>query len=89
MTDNRIRPYGGPPVPYDATSPEQRAGRAAKGRRSIEFGAAWIIGGLLFGVTTHEQVQGTAAYLASWGSVLYGGYRIVSGLRLRARNRQP
>jgi hypothetical protein len=88
LTDNHTRPYGSSPAPYDGTSPERRAVREARARRSVEFGTAWIIGGLLFTVTVHEQAQGAGASVVAWGPVFYGGYRIVSGLRLRNRSRE-
>ncbi|GAA3768416.1 hypothetical protein ACFS5L_22280 [Streptomyces phyllanthi] len=89
MTDNGVRPYGSSPAPCTTVSPEQRAVWETRGKRSIEFGAAWLIGGLLLTVITYEQVQGKGAYFVVWGPLLYGVYRTVSGVRLLTRSRKP
>lgn len=88
MSDNGLRPYGSSTTPYNCASPEQRARWETRGRRSIEFGVAWLIGGLLVTVTTHEQVQGVGAYFMTWGPVLYGIYQITSGFQLLSRSRK-
>ncbi|WP_053852323.1 hypothetical protein [Streptomyces sp. NRRL B-24085] len=67
--------------------PEQRAAEETRGRRSIEFGAAWCIGGLLVAVVTFGQVQAGGVYAVVWGPLAYGVYRIVAGLRLVRRSR--
>ncbi|MGW0838933.1 hypothetical protein ACWD26_02005 [Streptomyces sp. NPDC002787] len=88
MADNDLRPYGSSRGPCEIVPPEQRAVREARNRRSIEFGAAWLIGGVLLTVITYEQARATGAYLLAWGPMLYGGYRIVSGLQLLNRSRK-
>ncbi|MFE0254755.1 hypothetical protein [Streptomyces sp. NPDC059010] len=72
-----------------AVSPEQRAAWQTSGKRSVEFGAAWLIGGLLVTVVTHGQVHGMEAYFVTWVPVLYGIHRIVAGLQLLAKCRDP
>lgn len=88
MADNGVRPYGSSTTPYNGASPEQRARWETRGRRSIEFGVAWLIGGLLVTVTTHEQAQGVGAYFVTWGPMLCGIYQIISGLHLLNRSRK-
>jgi uncharacterized membrane protein len=66
---------------------EQRTAGQAKGRRSIEFGAAWCIGGLLVAVVTFGQVQGAGVDVVIWGPLVYGLYRIVAGLQLVRKSR--
>lgn len=88
LTDNGVRPYRSSPGPYNGVSPEQRAARETRGKRSIEFGAAWLIGGLLVTVITHEQAQGAVVYVVTWGPTLYGIFRIVSGCQLLSRSRE-
>jgi hypothetical protein len=69
--------------------PEQRTAGETRGRRSIEFGAAWCIGGLLVAVVTFGQVQGAGVGedVVIWGPLVYGLYRIVAGLRLISKSR--
>ncbi|MGW0708217.1 hypothetical protein ACWD4G_20055 [Streptomyces sp. NPDC002643] len=61
---------------------------AARGRRAVEFGAAWLIGGLLAAVVTHDQAEGALGYVVSWGPMLYGVLRIATGVRLLVRSRE-
>ncbi|MEV7069594.1 hypothetical protein [Streptomyces sp. NPDC093990] len=58
-----------------------------RGRRSIEFGAAWCIGGLLVAVVTFGQVRAGGVYAVVWSPLAYGMYRIVAGLRLVRKSR--
>ncbi|WP_149829177.1 hypothetical protein [Streptomyces tailanensis] len=88
MADNDVRPYGSSTTPYNGASPEQQARWETRGKRSIEFGVAWLIGGLLVAVTTHEQVRGAGAYFVTWGPMLYGIYQIISGFQLLNRSRK-
>ncbi|NUT24897.1 MAG: hypothetical protein HOV84_02990 [Streptomyces sp.] len=73
----------------DSVSPEQRAARQTRGKRSVEFGAAWLIGGLLVIVVTFGQVHGMGAHFVTWAPGLYGIHRIVAGLQLLAKCRDP
>ncbi|MER5756550.1 hypothetical protein [Streptomyces sp. NPDC002088] len=75
-------PYVAVPAPYHVASPEQRAIWETKAKRGIGFGAAWLIGGVLITVVTYAQAQGGGVYLVAWGPVVYGIYRIVTGLLL-------
>ncbi|NEA98729.1 hypothetical protein [Streptomyces sp. SID13726] len=68
-------------------APERRAAREARARRSLEFGAAWLIGGVLVAVITHGQFENAGAYVVTWGPMVYGVHRIVAGLRLLIGNR--
>ncbi|MCD7440859.1 hypothetical protein K4B79_21860 [Streptomyces lincolnensis] len=91
MTDNGGRPYGSSPAPCRRSSPEQRAVREARGRRALEFGTAWLIGGLLITAVIHGEDQGGAggvAYFVGWVPTLYGVHRIVAGLHLLGRSRK-
>ncbi|MDC0768937.1 hypothetical protein [Streptomyces sp. HD] len=87
MADNDTRPYGTLRATNSTVPPEQRAAWQTRGKRSVEFGAAWLIGGLLVTVVTHGQVHGTGAHFVTWAPVLYGIHRIVAGLQLLARCR--
>lgn len=58
-----------------------------RSRRSIEFGAAWFIGGLLVAVVTFGQLQGVGVYVVVWAPMGYGVHRIVSGLQLMRKCR--
>jgi hypothetical protein len=95
LSDNGIRQYGksgkceSSPVPRDGVPPEQRAAREARGRRSVEFGAAWFIGGLLVTVVTHGQAHGAGVHLVAWGPMLLGVHRIAFGLHLLRKSREP
>jgi hypothetical protein len=89
LTDNGVRPYGSSPAPCRRISPEQQAVWEARGRRSLEFGAAWLIGGLLITVVIHGEAEGAVAYCVAWGPTLYGVHRIVAGLQLLGRSRKP
>lgn len=65
------------------------AGRTGdEGRRSIEFGAAWFIGGLLVAVVTFGQARGEGVYFVVWVPMFYGVHRIVSGLQLVRKSRE-
>ena len=89
MADNGTRPYGSSRATDITISPEQRAAWQTRGKRSVEFGAAWLIGGLLVTVVTHGQVHGIGAHFVTWAPVLYGIQRIVAGLQLLATCRHP
>ena len=88
MTDNGTRPYRSSPVAPHGICPEQRTLLETRGRRSIEFGAAWFIGGLLVAVVTFGQAQGAGVYFVVWLPMLYGVHRIVSGLQLIRKSRE-
>ncbi|MFF7548024.1 hypothetical protein ACFZCU_30960 [Streptomyces canus] len=59
-----------------------------RGRRSIEFGAAWFIGGLLVAVVTFEQARDEGALFVVWAPMFYGVHRIVSGFQLVRKSRE-
>ncbi|ANS63284.1 hypothetical protein SLINC_1060 [Streptomyces lincolnensis] len=88
MTDNGVRPCGSSPAPCRRVSPEQRAVWEARGRRSLEFGAAWLIGGLLITAVIYGEAEGAVAYFVAGGPTLYGVHRIVAGLQLLSRSRK-
>ncbi|MET7730082.1 hypothetical protein ABZT02_01775 [Streptomyces sp. NPDC005402] len=58
-----------------------------RGRRCVELGVVWFIGGLLVAVVTFGQVQGAGVYVVVWGPMLYGVHRMVSGLQLIKKSR--
>jgi hypothetical protein len=89
LSDNGTRQYGSSPTARNGVTAEQRVARETRGRRSIEFGAAWFIGGLLVAVVTHGQVHGVGVHLVSWGPMLHGVHRIASGLHLLRKSREP
>jgi hypothetical protein len=61
--------------------PGQRHVRETKGKRAIALGAIWFVAGLLITVVTYAQAQGGGVYFVAWGPMLYGVYRVVSGIR--------
>ncbi|MDH6117879.1 hypothetical protein [Kitasatospora sp. GAS204B] len=85
--DTAAPPYASAAAPYTVVSPQQRVIWETKGKRAIGFGVAWLLGGLLITVVTIAQAQGGGVYVIAWGPVLYGAYRIFSGVRLRNRSR--
>ncbi|MDH6432225.1 hypothetical protein M2158_000702 [Streptomyces sp. SAI-144] len=88
LTDNGVRPCRSSPAAPHGVSPEQRAVLETRGRRAIEFGAAWFIGGLLVAVVTLGQAQGAGVYFVVWLPMLYGVHRIVSGFHLIRKSRE-
>lgn len=88
LTDNGVRPCRSSPAAPHGVSPEQRAVLETRGRRSIEFGAAWCIGGLLVAVVTLGQAQGDGVQFVVWVPMFYGVHRIVSGFQLIRKSRE-
>ncbi|MFI6439393.1 hypothetical protein [Streptomyces sp. NPDC050759] len=88
MTDNGTRPCRSSPAAPHGVSPEQRTVLEARGRRSVEFGAAWFIGGLLVAVVTFGQAQGGGVQFVVWVPMFYGVHRIVSGFHLVKKSRE-
>jgi hypothetical protein len=88
LTDNGTRLGRSSPATLHGVSPEQRAVPEARGRRSIEFGAAWFIGGLLVAVVTFQQAQGARIHFVVWVPMFYGVQRIVCGFQLIRESRE-
>lgn len=88
LTDNGVRPCRSSPAAPLGVPPEQRAVLETRGRRSIEFGAAWCIGGLLVAVVTLGQAQGAGIQFVVWVPMFYGVHRIVSGFQLIRKSRE-
>lgn len=88
LTDNGVRPCRISPAAPHGVTPEQRAVLETRGRRSVEFGAAWFIGGLLVAVVTLGQAQGAGVQFVVWVPMFYGVHRIVSGFQLIRKSRE-
>lgn len=58
------------------------------GRRSIRSGAVSLVIGVVITVFTYAAAAGGGVYIVAWGPMVYGLYRIVSGLRLLNRSRR-
>ncbi|WP_266376846.1 hypothetical protein [Streptomyces canus] len=87
LTDNGVRPCRSSSDAPHGVSPEQRTVLETRGRRSVEFGAAWFIGGLLVAVVTFEQARGEGVFFVVWVPMFYGVHRIVSGFHLVRKSR--
>ncbi|GAB3494672.1 hypothetical protein [Nocardiopsis coralliicola] len=70
------------PPPYQVATPEQKEIWETKGQRAVGFGIAWALGGLGVSFTTYAAAADGGVYLLAWGPVVYGAYRIISGVLL-------
>jgi hypothetical protein len=93
MTESSNAPR---PDPADRHSAGDSVGSAQieewreQGTKALQFGALWIIAGLVItGVTYSNAVSSDfgGIYIIAWGPVVYGVIRIIYGCVLHARAR--
>ena len=75
-------PYSSGPAPYQTVSDQQRQIWRTKGKRSIGFGAVWIVAGLVITIMTYQAAANGGVYFIAYGPVLFGIYRLVLGFNL-------
>lgn len=79
-------PQGG--APYQGVSDEQRRIWENKGKRSIAFGAVWLLAGLLITGITYSNASGGGVYVVAWGPAVYGIIRIISGVMMLNKSKR-
>lgn len=75
-------PYSNGPAPYQTVTDQQRQIWRAKGKRSVAFGAIWLVAGILITVITYQAASGGGVYFVAYGPMIFGVYRLILGFNL-------
>lgn len=75
-------PYSGGPAPYQTVTGQQRDLWRSRGKRNVALGLAWIAFGLIFSIISYQAASGGGVYFIAYGPVIYGVYRLITGINL-------